>query len=70
MMRKAFFTLLAVAAMTAAQAQQKELVILHTNDTHSTIMPLSPNLADTAVAGRGYNFLTGKEPGKEHKKSV
>ena len=53
MMRKAFFTLLAVAAMTAAQAQQKELVILHTNDTHSTIMPLSPNLADTAVAGRG-----------------
>lgn len=53
MMRKAFFTLLAVAAMTAAQAQQKELVILHTNDTHSTIMPLSPNLADTTVAGRG-----------------
>ena len=53
MMRKAFFTLLAVAAMTASQAQQKELVILHTNDTHSTIMPLSPNLADTAVAGRG-----------------
>ncbi len=52
-MKRTICTLLTVAAMTAAQAQQKELVILHTNDTHSTIMPLSPNLADTAVAGRG-----------------
>ena len=32
---------------------QKQLHILHTNDTHSCIMPLNPNLADTAVAGRG-----------------
>lgn len=32
---------------------QKPLVVLHTNDTHSCIMPLNPNLADTAVAGRG-----------------
>lgn len=32
---------------------QKELVILHTNDTHSTIMPLSKNLDDTLKAGRG-----------------
>ena len=32
---------------------QKQLVILHTNDTHSTIYPLNPNLADTALAGRG-----------------
>ena len=32
---------------------QKHLVVLHTNDTHSCIMPLNPNLADTAVAGRG-----------------
>ena len=32
---------------------QKQLVVLHTNDTHSCIMPLNPNLADTAVAGRG-----------------
>lgn len=32
---------------------QKQLVILHTNDTHSCIMPLNPNLADTAVANRG-----------------
>lgn len=32
---------------------QKKLEVLHTNDTHSCIMPLNPNLADTAVAGRG-----------------
>jgi len=32
---------------------QKTLTILHTNDTHSTIMPLNPNLADTMLAGRG-----------------
>lgn len=32
---------------------QKHLTILHTNDTHSTIMPLNPNLADTMLAGRG-----------------
>ena len=29
------------------------LTVLHTNDTHSCIMPLSPNLADTLIAGRG-----------------
>ncbi len=32
---------------------QKKLVILHTNDTHSCVMPLNPNLADTAMADRG-----------------
>ncbi len=32
---------------------QKHLEVLHTNDTHSCILPLNPNLADTAVAGRG-----------------
>ena len=32
---------------------QKHLEVVHTNDTHSCIMPLNPNLADTAVAGRG-----------------
>lgn len=32
---------------------QKELMILHTNDTHSTVMPLSANLDDTLKAGRG-----------------
>ncbi len=34
-------------------AQDKQLVILHTSDTHSCIYPLNPNLKDTTVAGRG-----------------
>lgn len=32
---------------------QKQLEILHTNDTHSCVMPLGSNLADTAFADRG-----------------
>lgn len=32
---------------------QRTLTILHTNDTHSCIMPLSSALADTLQAGRG-----------------
>ena len=34
-------------------AAQKTLTILHTNDTHSCILPLNPNLSDTTIAGRG-----------------
>lgn len=34
-------------------AQKKQLTILHTNDTHSTILPLNPNFEDTVIAGRG-----------------
>ena len=34
-------------------AAQTQLTILHTNDTHSTIMPLHKNLADTMLADRG-----------------
>lgn len=41
-----------VAIGTQAK-KQKTLLILHTNDTHSCIMSLSENLADTLVAGRG-----------------
>ena len=32
---------------------QKQLTILHTNDTHSCILPLNKNLADTMLASRG-----------------
>ena len=32
---------------------QKQLLILHTNDTHSTILPLNPNLSDAVKAGNG-----------------
>lgn len=33
-------------------AQKKQLTILHTNDTHSQIMPFNTTLADTMRAGR------------------
>jgi 5'-nucleotidase len=42
----------ALCLMSLAAGAQKELVILHTNDTHSCIMPLSENLSDTMLAGR------------------
>lgn len=32
---------------------QKVLTVLHTNDTHSCVLPLNKNLADTLLAGRG-----------------
>ena len=53
MRRNIIITLMWVALAVAAQAQDKKLVILHTNDTHSCIMPLNENLADKNVAGRG-----------------
>lgn len=40
-------------ATTTSICAQKRLTILHTNDTHSCVLPLSKNLADTAVADRG-----------------
>lgn len=49
---KKIFLALALLVSMACQAQ-KQLEILHTNDTHSCIMPLNVNLADTSVAGRG-----------------
>jgi len=42
------FTSLSVVA-----GKQKQLVILHTNDTHSTVMPLNPNIDNKDLAGRG-----------------
>ncbi len=51
-MRHVLITLLCFMSV-GAWAQDKQLVILHTNDTHSTIMPLNPNLSDKKVAGRG-----------------
>lgn len=48
-------TALAIALMPLSMAAQKvkQLTILHTNDTHSCILPVSKNLADTTLAGRG-----------------
>ena len=36
-----------------ASAQKKQLVILHTNDTHSQILPINEQLPDTLKAARG-----------------
>ena len=43
---------LAVGA-SAAKDGGVELCILHTNDTHSCVMPVSPNSSDTALADKG-----------------
>ena len=45
-----FFTFL---PLTASAKKHKQLVILHTNDTHSQILPISSQLPDTLKAGRG-----------------
>ena len=49
------FLLFCLFTFTPLQAQDKQLLILHTNDTHSCILPLKETLADTMIAGRaGY----------------
>lgn len=42
-----------VGCMPSVCAQTRQLVIVHTNDTHSQIQPLSPFLVDTLQAGKG-----------------
>lgn len=44
---------IAVAVTLTAAAKGRQLLILYTNDTHSCVLPLNPNLADTMLAGRG-----------------
>lgn len=51
MVRFIIFIYVCLASMTADA--QRRLEILHTNDTHSCILPLNENLADTLKAGRG-----------------
>ena len=45
-----FIALLSIASASAKT--KKQLVVLHTNDTHSTIMPLNENLDNKDLAGR------------------
>ena len=42
-----------LATVPATAKKHKQLVILHTNDTHSCVLPLKETLADTMLAGRG-----------------
>lgn len=41
-----------LSGLTAVARKHKQLVILHTNDTHSCVMPLSENLENKDIAGR------------------
>lgn len=53
-MKRIMILAAAIVVCTAAAARKTvTITIMHTNDTHSCILPLNPNLADTAVAGRG-----------------
>lgn len=45
--------LLALTAGTGTANAQKKLTILHTNDTHSCILPIKETVDDTLLAGRG-----------------
>ena len=53
MKRLPIMILMVLVAMSAGAKKQKQLVVLHTNDTHSCIMPLKSALPETAIAGRG-----------------
>ncbi|MDY3847247.1 MAG: metallophosphatase [Prevotella sp.] len=53
-MNRIYMTLLGLALAFGVHAQDKKvLVMLHTNDTHSTVVPVNKNLEDTLIAGRG-----------------
>ena len=56
-----------LASMTAVAKNHKQLVILHTNDTHSCIMPLNENLDNKDLAGRS-GFLRRINMIKEERK--
>ena len=53
MRRLLLIIMIAAATSSCLAAKKKQLTILHTNDTHSCILPLNSNLADTLLAGRG-----------------
>jgi len=47
-----FLAVMLLFSLSVSAQKGKQLTILHTNDTHSTIQPLKENLADTMKAGR------------------
>lgn len=53
MKRIIIISLALIAAIGIDAKKPRKLTILHTNDTHSCILPLNKNLADTMLAGRG-----------------
>ena len=67
-MKKLVLYIMMCMAAINVMAQKKQLVVLHTNDTHSCVMPLNPNLADTAMADRG-GYLRRVAMVKEERKA-
>lgn len=61
------FYLFTFLPLTASAKNHKQLVILHTNDTHSQIYPINVQLPDTMRAGRG-GFLRRIAMLKEERK--
>ena len=51
-MKKDLYIICLLLCIVCGCRAQKSLAVLHTNDTHSTVMPLSSLLADTIKAGR------------------
>ncbi len=68
MYKRIFSVVFACLTILTLNAQDKQLVILHTNDTHSCVMPLNPNLADTTKANRG-GFIRRATMIKEERKN-
>ena len=52
-MRHLIIILALLSVLTADAKKTKQLVVLHTNDTHSCVMPLNVNLDNKELAGRG-----------------
>lgn len=52
-MKRLLYVICALCLPMMGIMAQRQLEILYTNDTHSCVLPLNKNLADTAVAGRG-----------------
>lgn len=52
-MEKKYILSIVFCAVVLVSAAQKKIEILHTNDTHSCVMPLSSSLDDTLFANRG-----------------
>jgi 5'-nucleotidase len=52
MMKTIYIILLTFLPLTVSAQKQKQLVVLHTGDMHSTIQPVNSQLPDTMKAGR------------------
>ena len=61
------FYLFTFLPLNADAKKHRQLVILHTNDTHSTIVPVNPNIDNKEIAGRG-GFLRRVNMVKEQRR--